>query len=87
LYYDYVHWYAKALEAVGIVDDPDAVVNYMLNSKYDGVLAQVPLQFDPTHRVMNVATQVCLVEPNNSDKFTCAVVQPPAEPPAGDDNG
>ncbi len=87
LYYDYVHWYAKALTAVGTVDDPDAVVNYMLNSKYDGVLAQVPLQFDPTHRVVNVATQVCLVKPNSSDRFTCAVVQPPAAPPPGDDAG
>ena len=24
LYYDYVHWYVKALEALGKVDDPDA---------------------------------------------------------------
>lgn len=87
LYYDYVHWYAKALEAVGKVDDPDAIVKYLENSKYDGVLAQVPLQFDYRHRVANVATEVCLVTSNTSDKFTCAVEQPPATPPAGDDDG
>lgn len=87
LYYDYVHWYAKALEAVGKVNDPDAVVQYLEHSQYDGVLAQVPLRFDYRHRVVNVATEVCLVKPDTSDHFTCAVVQPPARPPAGDNDG
>ncbi len=87
LYYDYVHWYAKALEAVGKVDDADAVVEFLETSTYDGVLAKVPLKFDYRHRVVNVATEVCLVEPNSSDKFKCAVVQPPTHPPAGDDDG
>jgi branched-chain amino acid transport system substrate-binding protein len=87
LYYDYVHWYVQALQAVGRVDDPDAVVDYLMKSKYDGVLAQVPLQFNENHQVMNVATEVCLVQPNTSDKFTCALEQPPATPPPGDNGG
>ncbi len=84
LYYDYVHWYAKALEAVGKVDDPDAVVKYLETSTYDGVLSAVPLKFYKTHQVVNIATEVCLVETNSSDKFSCAVEQPPAQPPKGD---
>ncbi len=84
LYYDYVGWYAKALEAVGRLDDPDAVVEYLLHSKYDGVLSASPLQFGPLHQVVNVATEVCSVAPNTSDQFNCAVEQPPAQPPQGD---
>ena len=87
LYYDYVHWYVEALQAVGRVDDPDAVVDYLLKSKHDGVLAQVPLQFNAHHQVMGVATEVCLVKPNSSDSFDCALEQPPAVPPAGDPGG
>ncbi len=74
-----MHWYAKALEAVGTVDDTDAVVKYLENSQYDGVLAQIPLLFDYRHRVSNVATEVCLVEPNSSDKFT---VRSSSRPPS-----
>lgn len=84
LYYDYVHWYADALQAVGSVDDPDAVVEYLVNSSHDAVVGNEPLQFHSTLQVMNVATEVCLVEPNTSDKFTCIVEQPPAQPPEGD---
>ena len=51
--------------------------------KYQGVVSQVPLFFDKRHQV-TFATEVCLVEPNTSDKFECAVEQPPAEPPPGD---
>lgn len=87
LYYDYVHWYVEALQAVGRVDDPDAVVDYLLKSKHDGILAQVPLQFNEHHQVMNVATEVCLVKPGTSDGFDCALEQPPSEPPPGDTGG
>ena len=86
LYYDYVHWYVKALEAVGTLDDPDAVVNQLLKSNYDGVVSEVPLIFNAHHQV-TFATEVCLVEPNTFDKFKCAVEQPPASPPPGDPGG
>ena len=84
LYYDYVHWYAKALEAVGRVDDPDAVVEYLTHSTYDGVLSKAPLKFHDTHQVVNIATEVCMVKPNTSDDFTCAVELPPEAPPKDD---
>jgi len=86
LYYDYLHWYAKALEAVGTLDNPDAVVDWMLKSKYDGVVSAVPLTFNAHHQV-TFATEVCLVKPNTSDQFKCAVEQPPAAPPPGDPGG
>lgn len=84
LYYDYFFWYAKALEKVGTIDDPDAVVNELLNSNYKGVVSPVPLVFNKHHQV-TFATEVCMVEPNTSDKFKCAVEQPPAAPPPGSD--
>ncbi|WP_413992071.1 ABC transporter substrate-binding protein [Labrys okinawensis] len=85
LYYDYVHWYAKAMEAAGTTD-PDKVVAQLEKMKYQGVVSKVPLYFDKRHRV-TFATEVCLVEPNTSDQFECAVEEPPAEPPAGDTAG
>ena len=72
---------------VVVVDDPDAVVDYLLKSKHDGVLAQVPLQFNAHHQVMGVATEVCVVKANTSDSFDCALEQPPANPPPGDPGG
>ena len=54
--------------------------------KYQGVVSKVPLYFDKRHRV-TFATEVCLVKPNTSDKFECAVEEPPAEPPPGDTAG
>ncbi len=85
LYYDYVHWYAKAMEAAGSTD-PDAVVAQLEKMKYQGVVSKVPLFFDKRHRV-TFATEVCLIKPNTSDKVECAVEEPPAEPPAGDNPG
>jgi branched-chain amino acid transport system substrate-binding protein len=85
LYYDYVHWYAKAMEAAGTTD-PDKVVAQLETMKYQGVVSKVPLYFDKRHRV-TFATEVCLVKPNTSDHFECAVEEPPAEPPAGDTAG
>ncbi|MDQ0469434.1 ABC transporter substrate-binding protein [Labrys wisconsinensis] len=85
LYYDYVHWYAKALEEAGTTD-PDKVVAQLEGMKYQGVVSKVPLYFDKRHRV-TFATEVCLVKPNTSDQFECAVEEPPAEPPAGDNAG
>ena len=85
LYYDYVHWYAKAMEEAGSTD-PDKVVAQLEKMKYQGVVSKVPLYFDKRHRV-TFATEVCLVKPNTSDKFECAVEEPPAEPPAGDNPG
>ncbi|RWD71099.1 MAG: ABC transporter substrate-binding protein [Mesorhizobium sp.] len=86
LYYDYFFWYAKALEKVGKIDDPDAVVAELLKSDYKGVVSPVPLVFNKHHQV-TFATEVCMVEPNTSDKFKCAVEQPPAAPPPGDNGG
>ena len=85
LYYDYLHWFAKALEETGTTD-PDAVVATLEKMKYQGVVSKVPLYFDKRHRV-TFATEVCLVKPNTSDQFECAVEEPPAEPPAGDTPG
>ena len=44
--------------------------------KYQGVVSKAPLFFDKRHRV-SFATEVCLVKPNTSDKFKCAVEEPP----------
>jgi branched-chain amino acid transport system substrate-binding protein len=85
LYYDYVHWYAKAMEQAGTTD-PDKVVAELEKMKYQGVVSKVPLYFDKRHRV-TFATEVCLVKPNTSDSFECAVEEPPAEPPPGDNAG
>jgi hypothetical protein len=49
LYYDYFMMYAKALEEVGSVDNPDAVVDSLLKMSYQGVVSPVPLTFNP-HR-------------------------------------
>jgi branched-chain amino acid transport system substrate-binding protein len=86
LYYDYFFWYAKALQKVGTIDDPDAVVNELLNSNYKGVVSPVPLVFNKHHQV-TFATEVCMAQPNTSDQFKCAVEQPPAAPPPGDKGG
>src|SRR5579863_275376 len=85
LYYDYMHWYAKAMEEAGTTD-PDKVVAQIEKMKYQGVVSKVPLYFDKRHRV-TFATEVCLVKPNTSDQFQCAVEDPPTEPPAGDNPG
>ena len=85
LYYDYTHWYAKAMEEAGTMD-PDKVVAQIEKMKYQGVVSEVPLSFNDRHQV-TFATEVCLVEPNTSDKFKCAVEQPPANPPPGDPGG
>jgi branched-chain amino acid transport system substrate-binding protein len=86
LYYDYFFMYAKALEEVGSIDNPDAVVGALLKMKYQGVVSPVPLVFNPHHQV-TFATEVCLVQPGTSDQFKAAVEQPPAAPPAGDSGG
>lgn len=86
LYYDYFFMYAKALEQVGKVDDPDAVVDAILKMKYQGVVSPVPLVFNSNHQV-TFATEVCAVKPGTSDDFTCATEQPPASPPPGDAGG
>ena len=86
LYYDYFFMYAKALEQVGKVDDPDAVVDAILKMNYQGVVSPVPLVFNSNHQV-TFATEVCAVKPNTSDDFTCATEQPPASPPPGDAGG
>jgi ABC-type branched-subunit amino acid transport system substrate-binding protein len=80
LYYDYFFMYAKALEQVGKLDDPDAVVDALLKMQYQGVVSAVPLTFNAHHQV-TFATEVCLAESGSSDKFSCAVEQPPAAPP------
>lgn len=82
LYYDYVHMYAKALEEVGKVDDPDAVVEAIEKMKYDGVVSEVPLYFNANHQV-TFSTEVCMAKKGTSDQFSCAVEQPPEAPPAG----
>ncbi len=83
LYYDYFFMYAKALEQVGSVDKPDAVVDALLRMKYQGVVSPSPLSFNATHQV-TFATEVCLVKPGTSDSFRCVTQAPPAAPPAGD---
>ena len=80
LYYDYFFMYAKALEEVGTLDDPDAVVDALLKMQYQGVVSAVPLTFNAHHQV-TFATEVCLADPGSSDKFKCAVEQPPAAAP------
>ena len=40
--------------------------------KYQGVVSEAPRFFNDRHQV-TFATEVCLVEPNTSDKFKCAV--------------
>ncbi len=86
LYYDYVHWFVKAMEQAGTVDDPDRIVAEIEKMKYQGVVSDVPLYFNKQHQV-TFATEVCLVQPNTSDQFKCAVEQPPETPPAGDPGG
>lgn len=63
LYYDYVFIYAKALEQVGKLDDPDAVVDAIEKIKYQGVVSAVPLVFNAHHQV-TFATEVCMVAPD-----------------------
>ena len=86
LYYDYFFMYAKALEEVGSIDQPDAVVDALLKMNYQGVVSPVPLTFNPHHQV-TFATEVCLVKPGTSDQFNCTVEQPPPAPPPGDTGG
>jgi branched-chain amino acid transport system substrate-binding protein len=86
LYYDYFFMYAKALEEVGSVDDPDAVVSALLKMQYQGVVSPVPLVFNANHQV-TFATEVCAVKPNTSDDFSCTTIQPPPAPPPGDTGG
>ena len=86
LYYDYVGMFVKAMQAAGTVDDTDKIAAELEKMKYQGVVSQVPLFFNDRHQV-TFATEVCLVEPNTSDKFKCAVEQPPANPPPGDPGG
>lgn len=86
LYYDYFFMYAKALEEVGSVDNPDAVVDALLKMKYQGVVSPVPLTFNADHQV-TFATEVCAVKPDTSDNFNCVTVQPPPAPPPGDAGG
>jgi ABC-type branched-subunit amino acid transport system substrate-binding protein len=86
LYYDYVGWFVKAMQAAGTVEDSDRIVAAMEKMKYQGVVSQVPLYFNQQHQV-TFATEVCLVQPNTSDQFKCAVEEPPATPPPGDPGG
>ncbi|MBV8565955.1 MAG: ABC transporter substrate-binding protein [Methylobacteriaceae bacterium] len=86
LYYDYLKWYVKAMQDAGTVDDPDAIVAQIEKMKFSGVVSAVPLWFNERHQV-TFATEVCLVKPNTSDQFKCAVEEPPQEPPAGDTPG
>jgi ABC-type branched-subunit amino acid transport system substrate-binding protein len=86
LYYDYVGMFVKAMQAAGTVDDTDKIAAELEKMKYQGVVSQVPLFFNDKHQV-TFATEVCLVEPNTSDKFKCAVEQPPVNPPPGDPGG
>lgn len=86
LYYDYFFMYAKALEEVGSIDKPDAIVDALLKMSYQGVVSPVPLTFNAHHQV-TFATEVCLVKPGTSDQFNCTVEQPPPAPPPGDTGG
>jgi branched-chain amino acid transport system substrate-binding protein len=86
LYYDYVGMFVKAMQAAGTVDDTDKIVAELEKMKYQGVVSQVPLYFNDKHQV-TFATEVCLVMPNTSDQFKCAVEQPPETPPPGDPGG
>jgi branched-chain amino acid transport system substrate-binding protein len=86
LYYDYVGMFVKAMQAAGTVDDTDKIAVELEKMKYQGVVSEVPLFFNDRHQV-TFATEVCLVESNSSDKFKCAVEQPPANPPPGDPGG
>jgi hypothetical protein len=52
LNYDYFFMYTKALEEVGSIDKPDAVVDALLKMSYQGVVSpDVPLTFNPHHQV------------------------------------
>jgi ABC-type branched-subunit amino acid transport system substrate-binding protein len=86
LYYDYVGMFVKAMQEAGTVDDTDKIVAQLEKMKYQGVVSQVPLYFNSKHQV-TFATEVCLVMPNTSDQFKCAVEQPPENPPPGDPGG
>jgi branched-chain amino acid transport system substrate-binding protein len=86
LYYDYVKWYVKAMEEAGTVDDPDKIVAQIEKMKFQGVVSEKPLYFNKQHQV-TFATEVCLVQPNTSDQFKCAVEEPPLTPPPGDPGG
>ena len=86
LYYDYVGMFVKAMQEAGTVDDTDKIVAQLEKMKYQGVVSQVPLYFNDKHQV-TFATEVCLVMPNTSDQFKCAVEQPPETPPPGDPGG
>jgi ABC-type branched-subunit amino acid transport system substrate-binding protein len=86
LYYDYVGMFVKAMQEAGTVDDTDKIVAALEKMKYQGTVSQVPLYFNNKHQV-TFATEVCLVMPNTSDQFKCAVEQPPENPPPGDPGG
>jgi branched-chain amino acid transport system substrate-binding protein len=86
LYYDYVGMFVKAMQEAGTVDDTDKIVAALEKMKYQGAVSQVPLYFNNKHQV-TFATEVCLVAPNTSDQFKCAVEQPPENPPPGDPGG
>jgi len=86
LYYDYVGMFVKAMQEAGTVDDSDKIAAALEKMKYQGVVSEVPLYFNNKHQV-TFATEVCLVMPNTSDQFKCAVEQPPENPPPGDPGG
>jgi branched-chain amino acid transport system substrate-binding protein len=86
LYYDYVHWFVKAMQEAGTVDDSDKIVAQIEKMQYQGVVSEAPLFFSKEHRV-TFATEVCLVQPNTSDQFECTVEPPSQTPPPGDSGG
>ena len=86
LYFDYVGMCVKAMQAAGTVDDTGKIAAELEKMKYQGVVSEVALFFNDRHQV-TFATEVCLVEPNTSDKFKCAVEQPPANSPPRDPGG
>lgn len=76
LYHDYVHFLAEAWQKADSFD-PDKTVDALMSIHHKGVVSS-DLWFNPTHQVTH-ATEVCAAAPGG--EISCAMQQPPAEPP------
>ena len=78
LTYDDYYMLIKAYQAAGTFEDPDAVVDALLEVRHDGVIAD-GFYFDSRHIVAH-GTEVCV---SRNLEFECQFTPPPSEPPPG----
>ena len=78
LTYDDYYMLIKAYQAAGTFEDPDAVVDALLEVRHDGVIAD-GFYFDSRHIVAH-GTEVCV---SRQLEFECQFTPPPDDPPPG----